>query len=151
MSGVRRVGAEAASVLAQVHAQGFERGWSSGEIAALLDQPGVIGLAVGDPAAGFILIRTVVDEAEILTLAVDPARRGQGLGGALTDAALELARAEGVASIFLEVAADNTAAIRIYERLAFTNSGVRRGYYSRANNSSVDALILTCDLNSRET
>ena len=68
------------AALAAVHARAFPAPWSRDEFAALLAQPGV--LAVVEPD-GFILIRVVLDEAEILTLAVRPAARRAGLGGRL--------------------------------------------------------------------
>ncbi len=89
-------------------------------------------------ADGFILVREAAGEAEILTLAVAPRARRQGLGRTLVDAAI--ARL-GSADLFLEVAADNIAAIALYQQNGFTQAGVRRGYYARPG-GAVDALLL---------
>ena len=68
--------------LAELHAAGFTPAWSANDIAELLASPGAFGLAAEDESGftGFVLARTVADESEILTIAVDPAQRRQGLG-----------------------------------------------------------------------
>lgn len=125
--------------LAEIHAEAFDAPWDAAAFRALLDQPGVIAVAEAD---GFILIRVVADEAEILTLAVRPAARRQGLGARLTAQAAAAARSLGAARLFLEVAEDNAAARSLYEALGFQPAGRRRGYYARKDGPAVDALIL---------
>ena len=99
-------------------------------------------LAVSEPD-GFILIRVVADEAEILTLAVRPAARREGLGARLVEAAVVRAAARGAERMFLEVAEDNVAARALYARTGFVEAGRRRGYYARADGSREDALVLS--------
>lgn len=65
-------------------------------------------------------------EAEVHTLAVDPAYQGRGVGRALLVALLE--HAQG-ATVFLEVRTDNETAIALYRSAGFTVIGTRRGYY----------------------
>jgi len=136
---IRRAAAADAALLAGLHATAFDRPWSAMEIHQLLSS-GASGAVIED--AGFILWRTAGDEAEILTLAVDPARRRAGLGGALVEAALSGARGEGAASMFLEVAEDNAAAIALYAATGFEAAGRRKGYYARPGAAAVDALVL---------
>jgi ribosomal-protein-alanine N-acetyltransferase len=136
-------GPEAGKRLAQLHAQAFEAAWDAPTFLALLDQAGVFAMEATD---GFILIRCVVDEAEILTLAVRPPARKAGLGAALVEAgALEAAR-RGAARLFLEVADDNAAGRALYVRSGFTEAGRRSGYYARTDGSRVGALVLARDL-----
>ena len=90
--------------------------------------------------------RAVAGEAEILTLAVEPAARRQGLALALVTAAAGAARMAGAQAMFLEVADDNVAAIGLYEAAGFTRAGVRRGYYDRGPQGYVDALVMRLDL-----
>jgi len=137
---IAAAGARDAAALAALHAQAFEPPWSEAEFAALLSGPGVE--AVIEPGLGFILVRTVADEAEILTLAVAPGARRRGLGRRLVEAAAELAAARGAASLFLEVAADNAAALALYAAAGFVSAGRRPGYYRRAEGPAADALIL---------
>jgi len=125
--------------LAALHAEAFETPWDAASLTALLDSPGVFAVEQPD---GFILIRVVADEAEILTLAVRPAARRNGLGGRLVEAAVVRAAAHGAARMFLEVAEDNVAARALYARAGFVEAGRRRGYYARSDGSREDALIL---------
>ena len=129
-----------AQALADLHATAFAAPWSAAAIAELLAQPGVFAEGEED---GFILIRVVADEAEILTLAVRPAARRVGLGGRLVEAAVVRAAARGAERMFLEVAEDNVAARALYARTGFVEAGRRRGYYARADGSREDALVLS--------
>jgi ribosomal protein S18 acetylase RimI-like enzyme len=60
-------------------------------------------------------------ECYLAELYVVPERRGQGLGRALMDAAIELARQEGADHMELNTSEDDVAARALYERLGFTN------------------------------
>lgn len=133
-----RAGPEAAERLAQIHASAFDHGWSADSIAALISE-GAIALATDD---GFVLVRAAAGEAEILTLAVEPAFRRRGSGRELVEAAAEAVRADGAESLFLEVAADNTPARSLYRACGFEQVGVRRGYYARTGQPQADALVL---------
>jgi ribosomal-protein-alanine N-acetyltransferase len=131
-------------MMAAAHALSFERPWSAEEFADLLSAPGVF--ALGGPQ-GFIVCRTVIDEAEVLTLAVDPAARRAGLGRALVELAMGVAVLAGAGTAFLEVAEDNPAARALYAAAGFSVAGRRRGYYARPDRA-VDAVVMRRDLNS---
>lgn len=135
--------AELAEALAALHAEAFDAPWSPGAFADLIGQPGVVLEAEGD---GFILIRTVADEAEILTLAVRPSARRQGLGARLVRAASDRASAKGTTRLFLEVAEDNAPARALYRSLGFQAAGRRPRYYQRPEGPATDALILVLSL-----
>jgi len=78
---------------------------------------------------GFIIGRQAAEEAEILNLAVIPAKRRRGEGGALLEAALDEFRARPVSRVFLEVRESNEGAMAFYARHGFSKSGRRLGYY----------------------
>ena len=130
-----------AATMAQVHAAAYriDRPWSLREFAELLESPHV--LALGDGRA-FILARVIADEAEILTIATDPAHRRQGLARAMLDQFHAAAQTRGATRAFLEVAADNHAARALYEAAGYRQTGQRRAYYPRAAGPAADALIL---------
>ncbi len=132
-----------ATTLAVLHRQAFDSPWEVEAFSTLQCQTGVFGVRHAD---GFILCRAVLDEAEILTLAVRTDARRLGLGARLTGAAADLAAAHGAHRLFLEVAEDNVAARALYERCGFRSAGRRRGYYARADARAVDALILSLNL-----
>jgi ribosomal-protein-alanine N-acetyltransferase len=137
-------------LLAAIHAASFAKGWSAEDINECLTSHGGFGLAAIETSypLGFLLARAMAGEAEILTLAVDPTRRRQGVARALLRAALQAAQSLGAESLFLEVASDNVAAIGLYEGLGFAAAGLRRGYYPRLGEAAQDALVLSRRLNS---
>jgi ribosomal-protein-alanine N-acetyltransferase len=124
--------------LARLHAACFAAAWDATSLRQMLAHPGAFAFHHLD---GFVLARTAGGEAEILTLAVAPAVRGQGLGRALLQAAIAQARQLGAETMFLEVGADNPAALALYAGLGFANVGHRKGYYSGG-----DALVLRLPL-----
>ena len=137
-----------APVLAALHAAGYDAPWSAAEFAALLGQPGVgawIASADEQPAA-FILIRSAADEAEILTLVAVPEHRRHGFAARLVREACSILRAAGTRRLFLEVAADNTAARALYERCGFAEHGRRKGYYRAGRSQAVDAVLMALTL-----
>jgi [ribosomal protein S18]-alanine N-acetyltransferase len=86
------------------------------------------------------------DEAEILSIGVAPDWQQKGLGRRLLDGlgrALQKAEAK---KLFLEVAADNDAALKLYSRAGFLGTGLRRGYYERTGAPPVDAVTLALRL-----
>jgi len=136
--------------LAEVHAAAFDEPWPAADISRFAADRGGFALAVEDEigaVAGFILCRMMAGEAEVLTLAVRPAARRQGIARALLTAAMSLAEASATA-MFLEVAADNPGAVALYEQAGFERVGRRAGYYGRAEAPSVDALVMRRALNS---
>jgi ribosomal-protein-alanine N-acetyltransferase len=96
---------------------------------------------------GLILMRAIAGEAEVLTLAVEPSHRRRGVARALLRAGLTQAAASGAEEVFLEVAADNVAALALYRAEGFREAGHRGGYYRRPGGAAVDALVLRRTLN----
>jgi ribosomal-protein-alanine N-acetyltransferase len=140
---------EDAAALAAVHAQAFDAPWPPEAFTSLFDTPGVYALAaIDDGMIGLILMRVIAGEAEVLTLAVAGGHRRRGVARALLAAGLGLAESQNTDVAFLEVAADNAAAIALYEAAGCVAAGRRAGYYARAQGPAVDALVLRRALNS---
>lgn len=137
--------------LATLHGECFDESWDASAIARLLAMPGAFAYSVSEvddtdsPSAGFVIARTGGGEAEILTICVRPAARMSGLGRCLLEAAAAHALAAGAETLFLEVAEDNLAALRLYERFGFYLVGMRPAYYRRGNDR-VAARTLKLDL-----
>ncbi len=137
-----------AAAMALIHARAFPPGerWGPDAMALQLAMPGAYGWICfplsrgerGQDAGGFVLARTAADEAEILTLAVDPLMQRRGAGGLLLRAAMEGARQHGAAAMFLEVAPSNAAALALYGAAGFVQVGRRPRYYPGGG----DALVL---------
>jgi ribosomal-protein-alanine N-acetyltransferase len=143
---IRPLRPDKAAACALLHAQSFAHPWSEEEFAALLRDPTALAAAALDPGngrlRGFILSRLVADEAEILTVAVESAERGRGVGRALLRENLRQAANAGGAAIFLEVDAANVPALALYRRHGFQQVGERPGYYRLANGARATALIM---------
>ena len=127
-------------VMAGIHAICFTEAWSARSMAEVLPMLGTSALIAVDGGslrpslappgpAGLVMWRCLGDEAEILTIAVLPPWRGQGLGGRLLVAAMQDAAERGAVVMFLEVAANNEVAQGLYRRHGFTPVGRRKGYY----------------------
>ena len=91
---------------------------------------------------GFVLSRLAADEAEILTIAVDAAYQGRGVGRALLSENLRQAANAGAKTMFLEVAKDNAPALALYDRFGFVKVGERVGYYRRADRTRAAAVVM---------
>ena len=128
--------------MARIHARSMPpaRPWTEAEISGLLGAPDCFAVTEG---TGFALGRVILDEAELLTIAVDPDQRRRGTGRMLLAAFEAEATRRGGTTAFLEVAADNTPALALYSTQGWRESGRRKGYYARANAPAVDALILS--------
>lgn len=142
---VRELGPETAPWMAAVHAEAFDAPWGADAFLDLLDRPGVLALA--HDWDGFFLAQSVLDEAEVLTLAVRPEARRRGVGRALVEAAAQRLASQGVSVLRLEVAQDNPAGLALYAAAGFAPAGLRRGYYARPGGARVDAQLLVRTLN----
>ncbi|MET0181053.1 MAG: GNAT family N-acetyltransferase [Novosphingobium sp.] len=106
---------------------------------AVIGADGRFGPLCPDDAAGFFLSRAVLDEEELLLLAVDPAFRGRGLGARLLERFVAAAAARGARRLFLEMRRGNPADA-LYEAHGFRAIGVRPGYYRASDGTRIDAL-----------
>lgn len=128
-----------APLFAALHARAFpHEPWDEAAFATLLAQPGMHGFI--SERGGFLLLRIVLDEAEIITIGAATPR--QGIATTLMGQGIAAARQAGVAKIHLEVAAHNHAARALYEKLGFFTTGRRKSYYA----DGTDALTLALDL-----
>jgi ribosomal-protein-alanine N-acetyltransferase len=122
--------------MADIHARSFSKPWHEDEIARLLSGKGVAAFVVrthgsGEgPPCGFVIVREVAGEAEIITIATDPSKRRLGIGRALMNHAIRQMHGDRVARLFLEVSEDNQTALPLYRSLGFRQVGVRKGYYA---------------------
>ena len=133
--------------MAQLHARAFapERGWQASEFANLIASKFVTAFV---KPHGFALTRQIADEAELLTLAVDPEHHRKGIASDLMRDWL-VSLGEGTA--FLEVAADNGPAQALYAKHGFAPVGRRKAYYARPGAPSVDAVLMQLAVTRRQT
>lgn len=90
---------------------------------------------------GFIVYRVTLDEAEIISIGVHPDARNTGIASAMIGIVLSELKKSGVKTVFLEVAKDNTPALRLYKSNNFVQIGVRPKYYD-----GTDAVLMKKEL-----
>lgn len=140
-----------AGEIARMHAELFSPAWSEESVRNLLDHPASTAfLAVlgGQPktTVGFVLAQLAADEAEILSIGVLPDWQRKGIGRRLVEGVARAVQRAEAKTLFLEVAADNDAALQLYTRAGFLGTGLRRGYYERPGQAPVDAVTLALRL-----
>lgn len=131
--------------LAELETRAFADGWSAAALAPTLDAATAVGRLVEDSQRGeilaYALFQRVLDEAELLRIAVDPRSQNQGVGRRLLSHALGRLADGGVRRCRLEVDTANASAIALYRRLGFVDDGLRRGYYRHGG----DARLMRLD------
>lgn len=143
---LRALDASLAEAVAAIDAQVNPSPWSAAAVRESLGGDRGIGAFGADAALlGFVLLRCVGDEAEILNIAVAPRLQRAGIGRQLLAAALATAAAAGATHCFLEVRASNRAAQALYQAAGFAPNGCRRQYY-RTPDGREDAVLLRCAL-----
>ena len=120
------------AVMADIHQSCFAKGWSKVELASTLSIPGAGALLVelAGNVYGFVQFQWVAGEVEINTLCVLPNFRRQHFGRDLLQGLFTHLQTLQTSKIFLEVSAQNTAAIALYKTHGFANTGLRKAYYS---------------------
>lgn len=147
---VQPIGAEWAAECEVLHGESFAYGWSKVDFESYLTDRDVLAdgaLANGGKLlGGFIMSRLTPPDSEVLTFAVDPARRGGGIGRMILEKHLENLERNGARLVFLEVADDNAAALKLYARAGFKEIGRRENYYLRADGSRRAAVNLRLEI-----
>lgn len=127
--------------VAVLEKQCFSAPWSEASVAGELDNPLSVWLVCEDQGRvlGYVGSQTVLDETDMMNIAVLPEARRAGIGERLILSLIELLKDRGSRSLALEVRASNTPAISLYKKLGFLQVGRRTNYYRGPRE---DALIL---------
>lgn len=141
---IRPATAGDAVALARLHASGFEEGWTDADFRTWLARPEGMAIVAGDErdAFAFGLALAAGEDAELLTIATDPPRRGRGLGRRVFHALDDMAAARGLNRWILEVARNNLPAQSLYRSEGFVEIGLRKAYY-QTGQGRVDALVMS--------
>jgi len=132
--------------MAVIESGAFSDPWPASAFQALMARDYVITtVAVDDGGSvrGYCVLLRAADEAEIANIATEPSARRQGVARRLLAHALDIARAEEIHAVFLEVRVSNRAAQGLYGSLGFEAVGRRKRYYQYPDE---DALVLRCTL-----
>lgn len=98
-------------------------------------------IEVNGEVVGFCILQPVLDEANLLLMAIHPNQQGKGLGYQLLEASIAKLSNQPI-QIFLEVRESNLAAIALYEKSGFHQIDLRKNYYPNLNGSREHAIIM---------
>lgn len=143
------------SNLAEIHAASFRHGWSDGELEKMFSNKNYLCMVAHPPRtvknkpSGFIFIRSVLEEAEVITIATDPNIRRKGVARKLLQETIRKLEFDRKEKLFLEVDEVNKAAINLYKSFGFKTISERSGYYSDGDNpkgKKSTALVMQLEL-----
>lgn len=123
----------------------FHDPWSVNAISGEVSNPLSLWIVAldGERVVGYIGSQSVIDQADMMNIAVDPDYRRRGIAERLVGALESKLKERGIKSLFLEVRVSNEPARTLYEKIGFTKVGCRPGYYSKPKE---DALIMRKEL-----
>jgi len=127
--------------IASIHSVCFDLPWNRQSMADVLAIAGTVAFVRQDKT-GFAILRIVGDTAEIMTMAVLPFQRKQGIGSAMVLRMLEWSKEMTAQSMFLEVRKSNDAAKKLYEKFGFAEISRRKEYYHNADGTYEDAIVM---------
>ncbi len=128
---VRRASGADVPRIAALEAMLFSDAWSEQSTEQTLASALTLGLVATceGEICGYLLASLLPPEGELYRIGVHPDFRRRGIAFSLMESFLSAAEAQGSTTLFLEVRADNAAAIALYRRAGFADDGVRKGYY----------------------
>jgi [ribosomal protein S18]-alanine N-acetyltransferase len=124
-----------------IEAQVQTHPWSKTQFAEAVQSYQSTVIEQDGQVVGFCILQPVLDEANLLLMAVDPKQQGQGIGFKLLDASIAMLKNNPI-QIFLEVRESNTPAIRLYEKADFHQIDLRKNYYPNTDGSREHAIIM---------
>lgn len=100
----------------------------------------------GHQIYGFAICQTVLDEATLFNIAIDPQKQGLGLGRQLLNELITQLRQKGILTLWLEVRESNKKAQALYDSLGFNQVDIRKNYYPTADGKREDAVVMAAYL-----
>jgi len=149
---VIEIGIEGAELLREIHGAVFaklpEQAWSKNDFQDMFSIMGTKAYVMSENKipVGFILLREVMGEVEIITFCILPKWRNKGYATFLLEWIIKKLQLQSIKRLFLEVREDNDAAIALYNKCSFKAIGRRKGYYNNHKGGKIDALVMQCDL-----
>ena len=134
--------------IAKIERESFGDPWSEKSFVDLLDNPFAVCLTAFDDTeiAGYLIAYHIIDEIQILNVAVKESKRHRKIATKLFDVIFDYARTEKIEKFLLEVRMSNIGAIALYKKLGFIIDGVRKNYYS---NPKEDAVLMSLRLENK--
>ena len=141
---IKKVGAEFAPFLSKLHQATFTQHWTEEDFTAMFSVRSTQAFIaeIAGEAVGFILTRSILDQAELISIATIVPQRKLGVAAKLSGSAMADAKQRGAAQMFLEVAERNISAMQLYSKLGFVKTGLRKAYYADGDNAVLMARSL---------
>ncbi|MBN6063714.1 ribosomal protein S18-alanine N-acetyltransferase [Aggregatibacter actinomycetemcomitans] len=107
-----------------------------------------LNLKIGEESRidGFAICQTMLDEATLFNIAVDPQQQGLGLGRRLLSELMTQLKQKGILTLWLEVRESNKKAQTLYDSLGFNAVDIRKNYYPTADGKRENALVMAAYL-----
>ncbi|WP_290521099.1 ribosomal protein S18-alanine N-acetyltransferase [Aggregatibacter sp. oral taxon 458] len=96
----------------------------------------------GHQIYGFAICQTVLDEATLFNIAIDPQKQGLGLGRQLLNELITQLRQKGILTLWLEVRESNKKAQALYDSLGFNQVDIRKNYYPTPDGKRENAVVM---------
>ncbi|MBL1240741.1 MAG: ribosomal protein S18-alanine N-acetyltransferase [OCS116 cluster bacterium] len=134
--------------IATIHAHSFEHAWSETVLKDMFCNPQYSGTLVlqNNQVIGFIICTTVLDEAEIISIAISTEQRGKAFAAQLLNYEVKRLQNLSIKKLHLEVNQSNIAAIKLYQTTGFSQIAVRKNYYKLASGNRTNALIFSLNI-----
>ncbi|PCI87915.1 MAG: ribosomal-protein-alanine N-acetyltransferase [Hyphomicrobiales bacterium] len=134
--------------IAAIHAQSFAGEWSEKTLLDMFDKGQYSGslLLTDGQVIGFIICAVVLDEAEIISIAISPQERGKTHAAQLLSFEINRLVNLNITKLYLEVNEANIAAIKLYKGQNFSQTAVRKNYYKLTNGQRANALVFSLNL-----
>lgn len=130
----------------EIECECYDDPWSINNFNSCLDGLGVnFVILIDDQLIGYAMLVNVMDESQLMNIAIAKSEQGNGYGHYLLEAVIRNI-GEGIKDMWLEVRKSNTVAQKLYEKLGFSKIGIRKNYYP-SSNTREDAIIFKCTLN----
>ena len=143
---------EGADLLSSIHKICFknspEQAWQKHEFQSLFKVAGTKSyvMSIKGQPIGFILVREILDEAEILIFCILPKWCNNGYARTLLECIMKKLQQRSFKRLFLEVRENNQAAVKLYKKCFFKIIGRRKGYYNSHQGDKIDALVMHREL-----
>ena len=138
---IRLMQASDLNTVCQIENQVQSHPWTLSQFQDSINSYQTTVLEVQGQVVAFCILQPVLDEANLLLMAVDPQHQGQGLGFKILAESIQLLKNNPI-QIFLEVRESNHAAIALYEKSEFHQIDLRKNYYPNPDGSREHAIIM---------
>lgn len=134
--------------IAKIQALSFDKSWSETMLKDMFCNEQYSGSVVfkAEQMLGFVICSTVLDETEIISIAISPKYRGKALAYKLLEYEIERLQKLMIKKIFLEVNEHNQKAIQLYKSWDFKTISKRKNYYKLSNGKHADGLVFALDI-----